>query len=338
MRLQSSTICLELQERLETQTQFVGSLHSVFDSSCNLLVPGRDGRDELVTLLSAKRPMAKNAVRIDGELSFRRLFNRLNLQIGDRVILSSGALYMDARDQALEVNLQQAGSWDPKPALPKAVIGFDRLNWLLELLKRFLRTNEQGYGIVTVLTRLVKRFPDLVGLLPEDVEERAELSFVEDRLENYLDAYIHALRGDKTGDLSQLAGKIIGFGQGLTPSMDDFLSGLMVTILYGAGLIGCKATQVVNVNVATTRNNGEKTTIVSAEMLRHAAIGQVNEFLRDIMVFMFDPESRTVHEKQDETFKDLLEKEKSIGASSGLDTLYGVLVGCCICKILKEER
>lgn len=340
MKLLSSSICADLFNKLRLGLFTQGVIHSVFDTACNIQVNG-DHNEELITLLHESRPMASNGIRISGDLSFLDLFQKHHIDAGDKVQISEQGLDFGRIDSDLVIDLTSAGHWDPKPKYPSETITQTDLDWAIEKLKIFLRNSEQGYGIVGLLPRLVKRFTLLDGLMGEEVHEKPELAFIADRLANYIDTYVALLKGkasdEKDEMLAQLGGKIIGFGQGLTPSMDDFLSGYMATILYGARFSNLSIENIKELNEATTETNGEKTTIVSAEMLRYAAVGQVNEFLRNILVFMFYPEARAVHKNQEEAFEILLEQEKSIGASSGLDTLYGVLVGCCVCRILKEE-
>ena len=42
--------------------------------------------------------------------------------------------------------------------------------------------------------------------------------------------------------------KLIGFGIGLTPSMDDFISGLMVSLVYLTKCYGFETSEAYNLN------------------------------------------------------------------------------------------
>ena len=116
---------------------------------------------------------------------------------------------------------------------------------------------------------------------------------------------------------------IIGLGQGLTPSGDDFLVGVMLAFsTLKKDLFNKRkwASQVVNVSK-------EKTNAISYSALKYAAIGETRESIYSFIHALFTGSEEAIE-------RELLAVLK-IGSSSGTEITWGILNGLTL--ILKQE-
>lgn len=123
----------------------------------------------------------------------------------------------------------------------------------------------------------------------------------------------------------QNAKQLIGLGQGLTPSGDDFLVGLLLAFSIIKKNVFCKKTWGEQV-VKEAKNN---TNIISYTTLKYAAIGQTREI---IQLFI----DTLVSGKEDEQVKQTLSNVIKIGSSSGTEIAWGILNGLTL--LLKQEE
>ncbi|WP_242892026.1 DUF2877 domain-containing protein [Actinomadura litoris] len=126
--------------------------------------------------------------------------------------------------------------------------------------------------------------------------------------------------GDLAGAV-EAAERIVGLGPGLTPSGDDILSGLLVTLrLVGAAVTGGgPAVRLADwLGAAVTADAGTRTTALAATLLHFAAAGgaggEVAAVLRGV----------AGHEAAAPAVRRLL----AVGHTSGADLAWGVLAGC----------
>ncbi len=128
------------------------------------------------------------------------------------------------------------------------------------------------------------------------------------------DALDHLLRGD-AGSVAERLRPVLGAGTGLTPSADDAMAGLLLTARswYGSPV----APVVSRVGELLRPDLHDRTTAVSAGLLRHAAEGRgAPEVVRAV-------EHLTGRHPADE--QDVLGRLVRLGHSSGRDTALGVL-------------
>lgn len=108
------------------------------------------------------------------------------------------------------------------------------------------------------------------------------------------------------------ARSLIGLGPGLTPSGDDALAGIEAALrALGHPAAGFLATALDDVT--------ERTTVVSAALLRHAARGEFTERIHRLLAALLD--------EDDTALPVAIERAVAWGATSGRDCLIGVLAG-----------
>lgn len=117
--------------------------------------------------------------------------------------------------------------------------------------------------------------------------------------------------GDSTGAATAVA-PLIGLGEGLTPSGDDLIVGLV------AALTAAQHVAAAPFSRACADWSVGRTTVVAGDLLRHAAAGRFVERIHHLITALHDDVAST-----EAASTSLLR----MGATSGLDTLIGVLAG-----------
>ena len=328
-----SNICMDLQELFIRRSPWEGRIHSIFASSLNILVKDDKQEGFLVTLLAEDRPMAQHSIRRGENVSNRLAFNKLALSVGEPVHFFDRYALAGTGEKVLRIFYGQAGGWSARPQFPLRTAEPVLLGRRMERLRRFLYQHEADLGIGDLLYAASDSWTELKPLFREPRRLMDQALFILPRFVRFLDLYRRSLLSDIDPGLQEAARGVIGFGPGLTPSMDDFLSGLMVAAVYGTSANRKNLEKMLLCNRKIVAGNLTRTTPVSAEMLRFSAEGRVNAYLKELMSLLFNPDQT---EQESRKINRCLEEESSLGASSGQDTLYGVYVGCYLIKCLKE--
>lgn len=127
-----------------------------------------------------------------------------------------------------------------------------------------------------------------------------------------LDALGTALAGGDHAGVVDAANRLIGLGPGLTPSGDDALAGVEAALhATGHPLAGAVSGALHDLD--------RRTTVVSVAMLRHAVRGESPERIHRLLAAVLAPTTDGLAEAIRDTV--------AWGATSGSDTLAGVLVG-----------
>jgi hypothetical protein len=119
----------------------------------------------------------------------------------------------------------------------------------------------------------------------------------------------------ETGDgrhAPELATRLIGLGAGLTPSGDDVLVGIEAAL-------HAVARPSAGFLALATDDVEERTTELAATLLRHAAAGEFAERLHTLLAALLGSD--------DETIPAAIDRAVAWGATSGTDSLLGVLTG-----------
>jgi len=258
------------------QSGVLGRVHSVFRSALNLTVS-----DELITLATPSTGALPNGVVLDSETDLRRL------PVGALVWSSSQSL--SCLD--LQVELIDAQLWSP---LLEGRGEFRPLHEVRGALARALQRRAPSGGFTDALRRLAEGARDVSAGYP---------------------AMSEVLRAVGDSDLARAlssARRLIGLGQGLTPSGDDFLIGLCAALraaehpLHAEFASGC------------WQQAEGRTTTVSEMFYRCAARGEYSGRIHRVVSTLTDRAADPAVE---------LERALDWGASSGADCVLGLLLG-----------
>ncbi|MFZ5351235.1 MAG: DUF2877 domain-containing protein [Bacillota bacterium] len=118
---------------------------------------------------------------------------------------------------------------------------------------------------------------------------------------------------------------IIGLGQGLTPSGDDFVYGFLSSMFYYCNFKQLCVEGVQKAAELLSLEAKHKTTIISYNMLRSCIKGEFNQAVRDFNIALLKSKHTA----------DAFHRVLDIGSSSGADMAAGILYGYQ--KLLEKE-
>jgi hypothetical protein len=132
--------------------------------------------------------------------------------------------------------------------------------------------------------------------------------------------------GDAAGAEKATRG-LVGLGIGLTPSADDMLCGILVSIVLGSiNGIGAGGMEGLAARIGDACRG--RTSALSCEFLRQAASGRANERVMRLVESIYTGTTGKVRAATLDAIK--------IGATSGTDTIVGVVLGATAALASKE--
>ncbi len=295
----ASYICNELYGWIQ-EGEHYGKIHSIFKSTINLL--SNDGK--FISIINKDKPMSPNCIKLSKNIDF----TNLDISMGDSVKFRKSSL--DIKN--ITVNYEESLLWDKSVIFITNKDTYENYELKLEMIKDFLLHKGTKNGIFNLMEFISKEF---LVIEENNLEDRTKL-FIKDRFLNF----IHSFKNSEIHSINSKSKKIIGFGAGLTPAMDDFLSGLMISNIYISHYLGANIEDAYKLNKEIILDIDNKTTRVSEEMLKQSSIGESNEDIRNLMISLIGISTG-------ETLYDLLEKVIDYGHSSGTDILCGIFTG-----------
>ena len=277
-----------------------GEVHSVFDRTFNIIIGG-----ELVGV--AQSSISRSPINVITDVrpseSMPSLGVRKGMQVqkvGNRVLVGG----------VLEISLEGAQLWRPKTRAERC-LGPELIKRNLELAKRLAASKGGREG----LGQLLKHVDEIAaGKMPQtsdlNVVARAALPRLID--------LVKATKSENVEGVKGAAQKLIGLGPGLSPSADDALSGFTAVLWWVSRSLNKDIDRVKKINEAVVSCSGA-TTLLSQQLLRHAAKGETNERVEELLDAILTGEPPKVESGIEEVLK--------IGETSGIDTVVGILVG-----------
>lgn len=286
----AEAISAQLLDLLPQQPE-PAAVHSVFRTSANLLYQG-----QLVTLLDDTRPLYPCAVRLGGPLSA--------LTAGEPVLLCrerilfprSGFTVTLDRAQVTSLSLLSPPSTlqQPHPAAADA-------------LRETILTRGKPEGFAPLLTMLEAS--------PSPLPDNPYVRYAADRIP----ALFAALRQRDAEAAGEAAYSIAGCGIGLTPSADDFLCGVMASVLASAIARG-EQNEWLPITAAMAERAAPRTNLISAAFLRQAACGQLSS---DVLTLIRTLYSSVLSLRLPSAAMNVI----AFGETSGTDILTGIYFG-----------
>lgn len=286
----AEAISAQLFELLPQQPE-PAAVHSVFRTSANLLYQG-----QLVTLLDDTRPLYPCAARLGGSLPA--------LTAGEPVLLCrerilfprSGFTVTLDRAQVTSLSLLSPPSTlqQPHPAAAEA-------------LRETILTRGKPEGFAPLLTMLEAS--------PSPLPDNPYVRYAADRIP----ALFAALRQRDAEAAGEAAYSIAGCGIGLTPSADDFLCGVMASVLASAIARG-EQNKWLPITAAMAERAAPRTNLISAAFLRQAACGQLSS---DVLTLIRTLYSSVLSLRLPSAAMNVI----AFGETSGTDILTGIYFG-----------
>jgi hypothetical protein len=287
----ASRIDRELKDYLASLGESDFQVHSVFRNSINLLTPSR----MLITLAGPGSDLMPMGMLIQG-------FSELVLAGKNRVRLAGTFLHLPENQGLIDAG--QAEVWPTNLESPlnpnRKEMGL-ALDYIENKLLQEEREGIASLAAVLAAKRRGGRTPSL----------NMYASFILEDLSLFLDAYGEG-RLERAG---QLARALIGFGPGLTPSCDDFMTALLLSLFYRTGdSLSRDLTAAFFETVVSLAK--EKTNLISCQMIRQAARGHAGRLYLDTFAATVRGDLAAL--------EPLVERLLVYGASSGADFLFGL--------------
>lgn len=298
-------ICEKLLIAIYNKEITSGSVHSVFSGACNIKTD-----KGMVTLLSGEKEMSPMSLVVEGPVDFKKLDLSRNMPVA----FSPEAIAFG--NSSPGIGLGDSRRWFPGVAAPIEKCPEKDLLKNLTVLERGIEAYCKHGGIGSIVGMLGVEMPELGLVTMEIYPEDKIVRFIKSR---FLD-FIHAVACGDTGSAADRAASVIGFGPGLTPSMDDFIGGIMVSLVYLAGYYDMEPERIYHFNRQLISGAPGKTTGISLEMLKHSAEGETNDAVRTLMLAVLGGSG-------EEDILDSLKRTVNIGETSGSDIILGLYVG-----------
>jgi len=254
--------------------------------------------------------MAPNSIKLSDNISYLKM----GIETGMKIYFYNEYAWLES----LNISFKYGTSltWDKSPIFSYYKDDIENVYIKLNIINEFLKSHGRIEGILSLLTTLNKRYIGLeLNSFDSHILDMKE-QFIKDRFLDFMEAYLE----ECNTCIAERVKNIIGFGAGLTPSMDDFISGLMISRIYVYDYLNKDINQCFKFNEQMIIEIGEKTTKVSEEMLKFSSKGEVNEQLRNLMLSLISIS----------TFEELvhnLEAVVGFGETSGSDIISGIYIG-----------
>jgi Protein of unknown function (DUF2877) len=236
-------------------------------------------------------------------ITFERIDPLLRLiSGGDPIRIASQSIFHAGLD--LVIPIADSQMWQPLPPRLPLRGDTERQEKLVYLAKE-ITSKKNGVGLGSLI-------PPLLGLANSDpsLQIIKGLNWAEiRRIRNYI-------RNTEAVPLAGLLSAILGSGPGLTPSADDFIVGILLTLnRWQIPLWTASNLRVLNSQVVQAAY--QKTTTLSANLIECAALGLANERLVDALDWMMTGVARE---------PEMVDHLLGWGSSSGVDAFVGMAV------------
>jgi len=283
--------------------------HSVFDHAIYM----HDGEDSFIKIIKDKEFVSPTAIVVSGmdNLSFKSM----DLQNGTQIKFVKDKITSKEGDFSL--HFRNAPTWQLSQ-LPEEteIISVEEINLNLRIFKDIIYTSPSREGLVPLLENV-----DKFG--PMEVFVKDQKPSMSEKARPYIDALMW---GIMSGDIQRIktgAEPILGLGPGLTPSCDDFIAGLVLTLNTASTSLCKDEPRAVEFFEKMSKELAdlakEKTTIYSSWFISESAIGEGPKAALELIFSIISSSPQKVSE--------LSKKLISIGATSGADIAIGIYYG-----------
>ncbi len=279
---------------------FVGAVHSVFDTSVNVITKGND----LIAIVS-KNLRSALTVAVDLPVSFREIGITENM----RVIRIGNSLTIP--EACIQFTLAGAEIWT-MPVMPKqesccAKNVMDNLRTVIGICSMFDMQNSLG-EILLALDLGLSRF----SVREKKLNEMAEIALP------HILRFMKGIRYMRFHELVNGASFLVGLGPGSTPSGDDFLASLMASMWLATNYLRADDAFLKEASSQILAQVKGRTNLLGEILIEYAAKGEVTEPVFNLVKAILLSEN-TLMERTVNVLR--------IGAYSGKDSLLGIVMG-----------
>ncbi|SEN49572.1 Protein of unknown function [Amphibacillus marinus] len=264
----------------------VGEVHSVFEQAINIMLKTEE---RMITLAVKSVTQAPDMLKTTNHRLFHQLAQTLR---PTKVVYLHG--YSQLAIDHYVIDFNDANEWCGQIARPS--VRSSSLKSIIRRLDGFLSANGKKDGLLPAYQHV---------FLNNKETQTAHLTIHQRGLIKHLALFQQTYQ-------SKFLQSFIGLGIGLTPSGDDFLTGLLaVGYAYQAEYL----VSIMHTKQEWLHLMKQRTTTISYQMLKNCLNGAVNDGIQQLLL---SGDKFTEHE---------LEAVVKIGSTSGTDMLVGVVVG-----------
>lgn len=303
-------ICKNLKKMILEESFIHGYIHSIFSSAINIIADN----GTLISIIKSEKGIGPYSITIDCEENFLNI----PIKIKEEVVISLEML----RFKNFHINLNTDIPIDLSIDTLKAKStneNFVILDKKTKDLKQYILINGNTQGILSILSNIEK------GIKYDDDYEIVNSTY--GILIPKINRFTRALKDRTYDDLSIITRDVVGFGIGLTPSSDDFLCGIMASLLYGSKFTNYNYEYFLDIFAQMIQKIENKTTLISEKFLLNSSLGMYPLFMKELCEYIFWEET---YEKV--KLRKLLQNTLKFGATSGTDILCGIYIGTNIIK------
>lgn len=293
-------IASDLKNYLTDSAPFEARVHSIFKDVINLI----DHQGELITLISENKMMAP--------MTLQAPFNR---SVVKKMVSDDIVMVTDSKISFKRLNWQlefmAADVWQAD--FETDALKYDPHTFMAcsEIIREALLYKGDNGGLLPLIKVLEKQ----LQVEPSHMSLPKNNTYTE-FIEEVFITLIKHLKNKEYEMLVDILPRFVGFGPGLTPSSDDFLMGMMIT-LYLESIINNQDQPRIQEMTAQIYNSCiSKTTTVSEAMLKNASKGRIASAHRNLIETIYSDSGDHVREKAIAVINN--------GASSGTDFLFGI--------------
>jgi len=280
------------------QVERIGTIHSVFNKAMNVALDGT-----LLALLSTELPHMPNSVRLSSSVTKELL---PILRPGMEVRVGNDRLNIPAYNVSLR--LPETPAWEPRPDITAYQWHRETVVQHVCLLAHLLADKPQQGGLTPLVRPLLLGQSTQKTPLSQMALPKLQLLAQESWRQNIV-------------GVEKATQGLAGLGPGLTPSGDDVLGGfaaIMALLSLQLSADSLPRNYIASIIAAVAK---PRTTMLSAVLLEYASRGEVSEQFGTLLLILSYPVEAS------ETILDAADRVLAFGASSGGDTLLGMLLG-----------
>ena len=242
-------------------------------------------------------------------------FKSLEIQGKEELVLKDNEIISE--EIGFSLNLANASIWN-SPELPNKseMLSLEEINLNLRILRDLIYTAPSKDGLVPLLENVEKYGPLEVFVK----EQKPTMS---EKARPYIDALMWGIFSGDIESIKRSVDPILGLGPGLTPSCDDFLAGLILSLNTAGSSLFNSEPATMQFFSDTSKKISElatdKTTIYSQSFINEAAQGEGPKAALDLIF--------SVITKSPDRVAEFSKKLISVGATSGADICIGIYYG-----------
>ncbi|MEM2907816.1 MAG: DUF2877 domain-containing protein [Candidatus Hadarchaeales archaeon] len=278
----------------------LGIVHSVFERTFNVLV-----NDELIGI--GRSDVARSPASLITDILPSTRMSSL-VKKNDRVLRTGELLEIGSQ---LKISLEGVEIWLPKKGIAKP-LDIEAIRNNLLTVERLVSDGryEEGGG---------QLLPHVGEIIAGEAIDESGLNRVAKLALPHVRSLVAAVKSKDLDLLGNCTKKLVGLGPGLSPSADDLLVGFMSSLCWMANSFGKDTDYLHRANQTILASALGRTTLLSQQMLKHAAIGETNEIIEGFLEAMLVAGSDKVRKAAS--------KVLTMGETSGEDTMVGILLG-----------